>query len=449
MSDKPTDSTAVAEVPSALGPRPSALPDTISDYKQHTWPAASTYYEQPLVLERGEGMHVWDDSGNRYLDCFGGVLTVSVGHANADVNKAIHEQVDKISHTSALYVNKPAAELAKEVARVTPGSLNRSFFTSSGTEADETAMLLARMYTGRQELIALRHAYHGRTMLSMSAAGHSTWRHGGTAVAGIKHAYAPYCYRCPFGATPENCGARCATDIEDLILTTTDGQIAGMIAEPILGVGGFIVPPKEYFKIVTDIIHRYGGIFIADEVQTGWGRTGDRWCGIEHWDVVPDVITFAKGMANGSPIGCTTTTDEIATAMPGLTFATFGGNPVTSAAAVATIRYIDEHDLPHNAAVVGGYLRQKLEELKEKYPVIGDVRGMGLMQAIECVEDRTTTTPAPKAVLKVFEETKRRGVLIGKGGLFGNVIRIGPPLIATKSDIDELVAALDAAFATV
>jgi 4-aminobutyrate aminotransferase-like enzyme len=423
--------------------------DVVASYKEHTWPAAATYYEKPLVLERGEGMHVWDTEGQRYLDCFGGVLTVSVGHANQAVNQAIIEQVGKISHTSALYINKPAAELAEKVADVTPGALSASFFTSSGTEADETAMVLARLYTGRQEIIALRHAYHGRTMLSMSAAGHSTWRHGGTAVAGIKHAIAPYCYRCPFGQSYPDCGIKCAEDVEDVILTTTDGRIAGMIGEPILGVGGFITPPKEYWGLVKDIIHRYGGIFIADEVQTGWGRTGDKWCGIEQWDVEPDVMTFAKGMANGSPIGCTTTTPEIAKAFPGLTFATFGGNPVTAAAAVATIRYIDENDLPHNAAVVGAYLREKLEALKEKYPIIGDVRGMGLMQAIECVEDRKTKVPAPKAVLKVFEETRRRGVLIGKGGLFGNVIRLGPPLIATKSDIDELVTALDAAFATV
>jgi 4-aminobutyrate aminotransferase len=423
--------------------------EVANEYKSHIWPAAATYYEKPLVIDRGEGMHVWDDEGNRYLDCFGGVLTVSVGHANASVNDAIKAQLDKVTHTSTLYINKPAAELAVRVAQVTPGALNSSFFTNSGTEADETAMLLARLYTGKQELIALRHAYHGRSMLSMSAAGHSTWRHGGTAVAGIKHAIAPYCYRCPFGQSYPDCGIKCAEDVEDVIQTTTDGRIAGMIGEPILGVGGFITPPKEYWGIVSEIIHRYGGIFIADEVQTGWGRTGDKWCGIEHWDVVPDVITFAKGMANGSPIGCTTTTDDIAKAFPGLTFATFGGNPVTSAAALATINYMDEHDLPRNAAIVGGYLREKLDALKEKYPVIGDVRGMGLMQAIECVEDRKTKVPAPKAVLKVFEETRRRGVLIGKGGLFGNVIRIGPPLIATKSDIDELVEALDAAFALV
>ena len=423
--------------------------DLIQSYKQHTWPAASTYYEQPIVIERGEGMHVWDDKGNRYLDCFGGVLTVSVGHANPAVNRAIREQIDKVSHTSALYINKPAAELAAKVAEIAPGKLNRSFFTNSGSEADETAMLVARMYTGRQEIIALRHAYHGRTMLAMSAAGHSTWRHGGTAVAGVHHAIAPYCYRCPFGQTYPDCGVKCAQDVEEVIQTVTDGRIAAFIAEPILGVGGFIVPPKEYFAEVQKIVSRYGGIFICDEVQTGWGRTGDKWCGIEHWNVEPDVITFAKGMANGSPIGCTTTTDEIAKSMPGLTFSTFGGNPVTSAAAFATINYIEEKNLPRNAAVVGAYLRQRLTTLQEKYPVIGDVRGMGLMQGIECVEDRKTKAPAPKAVLKVFEETKRRGVLIGKGGLFGNVIRLGPPLIATQNDIDVLCDALDAAFATV
>lgn len=421
--------------------------DIVDEYKAHVWPCASTYYEKPLVIERGEGMHVFDDEGNRYLDCFGGVLTVSIGHANPAVNRAVHEQIDKVTHTSALYINKPAAELATKMAQLTPGNLDSSFFSNSGTEADETAMLLARLYTGRQEIIALRHAYHGRSMLAISAAGHSTWRHGGTHVPGIKHAYAPYCYRCPFGQTYPDCGIKCATDVEDLIQTTTDGQIAAFIAEPILGVGGFIVPPKEYFPIVQEIVQRYGGIFIADEVQTGWGRTGDKWFGIEQWDVVPDVMTFAKGMANGAPVGCTTTTSEIAKSFPGLTFSTFGGNPVTAAAAVATIRYIDENDLPHNAAVVGGYLREKLEALKEKYEVIGDVRGMGLMQAIECVEDKKSKTPNAKAVLKVFEETRRRGVLIGKGGLHGNVIRLGPPLIASKSDIDELVGALDAAFA--
>jgi 4-aminobutyrate aminotransferase-like enzyme len=423
--------------------------DTVSRHKEHLWPCAATYYQEPLVLERGEGMYVFDEEGRRYLDCFGGVLTVSVGHANETVNQAIIEQLGRISHTSTLYVNKPQADLAAKLAELTPGKLSKSFFTNSGTEADETAIILARLYTGRQEIIALRHAYSGRSALAMSVTGHSTWRHGGTQVAGIKHLHAPYCYRCPFKATFPSCDLACAKDAEELIQTTTDGQIAGFIAEPILGVGGFIVPPKEYFKVVTDIIRRYGGIFIADEVQTGWGRTGDKWFGIEHWDVEPDVMTFAKGMANGSPVGGTITTPEIAEKYPTLTFSTFGGNPVTSAAALATIKVIEENDLPRNAAVVGGYLREGLDALKEKYPAIGDVRGMGLMQAIECVKDRETKEPDAQTVLRVFEETRRRGVLIGKGGLHGNVIRLGPPLIASKSDIDELLAALDAAFGMV
>ena len=431
-------------------PRPAGetASETLDKHRKHAWPCAATYYKEPIVLDHGVGMHVWDESGTRYLDCFGGVLTVSVGHANETVNNAIIEQLGKVSHTSTLYVNKPQADLAEKVASIAPGALEKSFFTNSGTEADETAMVLARLYTGRQEIIALRHSYSGRSMLAMSAAGHATWRHGGTYIAGVKHLAAPYCYRCPFGLEYPSCNLRCAKDVEELIQTTTDGQIAAFIAEPILGVGGFITPPPEYFKEVTAIIRRYGGIFIADEVQTGWGRTGDKWFGIEHWGVEPDIMTSAKGMANGSPIGWTIARPEIANAYPSLTFSTFGGNPVTSAAALATIRFIEENELPHNAAVVGGYLRGRLEELKAKYAVIGDIRGMGLMQAIECVTDKASKTPNAAAVLHVFEETRRRGVLIGKGGLHGNVIRLGPPLIATKSDIDELVAALDGAFAT-
>ena len=439
------DATQDRKTPDS-GTEPSA---TLAKHRRHAWPAAATYYEKPLVLERGDGMYVWDEDGNRYLDSFGGVLTVSVGHANAEVNRAITEQLGRISHTSTLYVNRPQADLAEKLAAISPGKLEKSFFTNSGTEADETAIVLAKLYTGRQEIIALRHSYSGRSMLAMSVAGQAPWRHGGTHVAGIKHLHAPYCYRCPFAATYPNCEMRCAKDVEDLIQTTTDGQVAAFIAEPIMGVGGFITPPKEYFSVVTSIVKRYGGIFIADEVQTGWGRTGDKWFGIEHWDVEPDIMTSAKGMANGSPIGWTIASPEIADAYPSLTFSTFGGNPVTSAAALATINFMESNQLPRNAAVVGAHLRDRLEELKEKYPVIGDVRGMGLMQAIECVKDRKTKEPHPAAVVKVFEETKKRGVLIGKGGLWGNVIRLGPPLIATKGDIDELIRALDESFATV
>jgi 4-aminobutyrate aminotransferase len=431
-------------------PNPAGEPDAnalIAKQKEYIWECVHTNYEHPLVLDHGEGMYVWDVTGARYLDCFGGVLTVSVGHARPEVVQAVSRQAAALSHASTLYINRPQADLAEKVAHVTPGKLKKSFFSNSGTEADETAMLLARIYTGHGELIALRHAYHGRSMLAMAAAGHSTWKHGPPTVAGIVHAHAPYCYRCPFNLKPESCALECARDVEELIQTSTTGQVAALIAEPIMGVGGFITPPKDYFKVVTDIVRRYGGIFICDEVQTGWGRTGDHWCGIEHWEVEPEMMTFAKGMANGAPIGCTTAIPEVADKHPSLTFSTFGGNPVSCAAALATINVIEENDLPRNAKVVGDYLRSKLEELKDKHQVIGDVRGMGLMQAIECVKDRTSKEPDPQSVNRVFEGAKQRGVLIGKGGLYGNVIRLGPPLVATKAHIDELVSALDSAFA--
>jgi 4-aminobutyrate aminotransferase len=421
--------------------------ETIRKHKEFLFPAVATYYEEPLALVRGEGMYVWDDAGNRYLDCFGGVLTVSVGHANLKVNAAIIEQVKTIQHTSTLYSNKPQSDLAEKLHQITPGRLKKSFFTNSGTEADDTAIMAAKLHTGRHEIVVLRHSYSGRSATALSAVGHSTWRALPAQVAGIVHARAPYCYRCPLKLTYPECGLACAEDVEDVIQTTTTGEIAAFMAEPILGVGGFIVPPAGYFERVAEITRKHGGLFIADEVQTAWGRTGDKWFGIEHWDVEPDIITSAKGLGNGVPVGMTTATPEVADSYPGLTFSTFGGNPVSMAAALAVIRVIEEEDLKRNAAVVGAHLRERLEELKEKYAVIGDVRGLGLMQALELVRDRETKEPHPQAVARVFEETRRRGVLIGKGGLYANVIRTGMPLISTKDHVDELILALDAAFA--
>ncbi|HKC64601.1 MAG TPA: aspartate aminotransferase family protein [Pyrinomonadaceae bacterium] len=423
--------------------------ETICKHKEFLFPAVATYYQEPLALVRGEGQYVWDDEGNRYLDCFGGVLTVSVGHANPKVNEAIINQVKTLAHTSTLYCNKPQSDLAEKLAEITPGRLKKSFFTNSGTEADDTAIHAAKLATGRHEIVVLRHSYSGRSATALSAIGHSTWRPLPAQIAGIVHARAPYCYRCPFKLTYPECGLACANDIEDLIMTSTTGEIAAFMAEPILGVGGFIVPPPGYFERAVEITRKHGGLFIADEVQTGWGRTGDKWFGIEHWDVEPDIITSAKGMGNGVPVGMTTATPEVADKYPGLTFSTFGGNPVSMAAALAVIKVIEDEDLKRNAAEVGAYFREGLEGLKEKYPVIGDVRGMGLMQAVELVKDRETKEPDPHSVLKVFEETKRRGVLIGKGGLYGNVIRTGVMLNATKETIDELIEALDGAFATV
>ena len=422
--------------------------ETVRKHKEFIFPAVANYYQEPLALVRGEGFHVWDDQGNRYLDCFGGVLTVSVGHANPKVNAALIEQVNTISHTSTLYCNKPQSDLAEKLYQITPSKLKKSFFTNSGTEANDTAIHAAKTFTGRHEIVVLRHSYSGRSATALSAIGHSTWRSLPSQVAGIVHARAPYCYRCPLKLSYPDCGLACAEDIEDVIQTTTTGEIAAFMAETILGVGGFIVPPPGYFERAVEIARNHGGLFIADEVQTAWGRTGDKWWGIEHWDVEPDILTSAKGMANGFPIGMTTATEEVANAYPGLTFSTFGGNPVACATALAVIRVIEEEELRKNAAEVGAYLRQRLDELKDKYPVIGDVRGLGLMQGLELVTDRETKEPAPRAVLHVFEETRRRGVLIGKGGLYGNVIRTGMMLNSTKDHVDEMIGAMDGAFST-
>src|ERR1051325_9619834 len=423
--------------------------ETVRKHKEFLFPAVATYYEEPLALVRGEGMYVWADQGNRYLDCFGGVLTVSVGHANPKVNEAIIEQVKTISHTSTLYANKPQSDLAEKLFQITPGRLKKSFFTNSGTEADDTAIMAAKLHTGRHEMVALRHSYSGRSATALSAVGHSTWRQLPAQVAGIVHARAPYCYRCPLKLSYPDCGLACAEDLEELIMTQTTGEIAAFMAEPILGVGGFIVPPPGYFARAAEITPKHGGPFIAHEGQTGWGRTGEKWFGIEHWNVEPDIITSAKGMGNGVPIGMTTATPEVADSYPGLTFSTFGGNPVSMAAALAVIKIIEDEDLKTNAATVGAHFRAGLEALKEKHAVIGDVRGMGLMQAIELVKDRETKEPDPQSVLKVFDDTRRRGVLIGKGGLYGNVIRTGLMLNSTKDTVDELLAALDAGLATV
>jgi 4-aminobutyrate aminotransferase len=425
-----------------------AQSEIVRKHKEFLFPAVATYYQEPVALVRGEGQYVWDDQGTRYLDCFGGVLTVSVGHANPQVNAAIIEQVKTLSHTSTLYANKPQSDLAEKLHQITPGRLKKSFFTSSGTEADDTAITAAKLHTGRHEIVVLRHSYSGRSATALSAIGHSTWRPLPAQVAGIVHARAPYCYRCPLKLSYPECGLACAEDIKDVIETTTTGQIAAFMAEPILGVGGFIVPPAGYFERAAEITRAAGGLFIADEVQTGWGRTGDKWFGIEHWNVEPDIITSAKGMGNGVPIGMTTATPEVADSFPGLTFSTFGGNPVSMAAALAVIKVIEDENLRSNAATVGAYFREKLEGLKEKHPVIGDVRGIGLMQGLELVKDRETKEPDPQSVLRVFEETKRRGVLIGKGGLYANVIRTGLMLNSTKDTVDELIEAMDGAFST-
>jgi 4-aminobutyrate aminotransferase len=417
--------------------------DVRQKHKQYVWPAATNYFQKSLVTDRGEMQYLWDLDGNRYLDFFGGILTISVGHCNPKVTAKIKSQVDRLQHTSTLYPNEAIVNLAEKLAQITPGKLQKSFFTNSGTEANENALLLARMATGRYDVVALRHAYSGGSQLAKAVTAQAPWRKGGVISVGIAHAINPYCYRCPLGMTYPDCGVACAHDVENLIQRGTSGAIAAFIAEPIQGVGGFITPPPEYFKMVFKIVKNYGGVFIADEVQTGFGRTGKKWFGIEQWEVEPDMITCAKGMANGAPVGATITTAELADQFQGMTISTFGGNPVTSVAARATIQVIEEENLLENVTTVGAYFRGKLQELQQKHTLIGDVRGMGLMQGLELVKDRKTKEPAADATAQLMERARDNGLLIGKGGLYGNVIRLSPMLNISKPDVDEAIHLLD------
>jgi 4-aminobutyrate aminotransferase-like enzyme len=419
-------------------------------HAEYLFPAVTPYYgDDPLVVDRAKNQYVWDVEGRRYLDFFGGVLTVSVGHCNDEVTAATEAQLRRAQHTSTLYVNEVMVRVAEKVASVTPGRLQKCFFTSSGSEANETALVAARMYTGNRDVITLRHAYSGRTATAMSLTAHGTWRLGGVFDGTIKHVRNPYAFRAPAGLDEDRLLDLCVQDLEETLATVTDGRIAAFMAEPIQGVGGFVTMPRDYFTRILPLVREAGGVLIVDEVQTGWGRTGRYWCGIEHWGVEPDIMTFAKGMANGSPIGCTVATPEVAEAMKGSTFATFGGNPVTMAAALATMEYIDRHDLPRNAEKQGLRLFERLRAMQRQHPFIGDVRGMGLMAGLELVATDGSKRPDVARTTALVDAARRRGLLIGKGGLYGNVIRMAPHLNVTSQDLDVGCGLLELALADV
>jgi 4-aminobutyrate aminotransferase-like enzyme len=421
-----------------------------SKQRDYLFPCILNYYAEPIAFAKGTGVRLADVNGREYLDFFGGILTVSLGHCYEPVALRIVEQIRTLQHTSTLYPNEWIVALAEKMAEITPGGLCRSFLTNSGTEADETALILARMHAGGAgDIIALRHCYAGRSLLAINVSAHAGWRLIPSQIPGIKHAHAPYCYRCALGLSYPSCEVRCAHDIKELITTETCGRIAGFIAEPILGVGGFIVPPKEYFQVAVDIVRQHGGIFICDEVQTGFGRTGGTMTGIEHWAVEPEVMTFAKGMGNGIPIGATVATEDVARSMEGLTISTFGGNPVSAVAALATIEAIEAEQVVARSETLGRRLRSGLDQYAERYSYVGEVRGMGLMQAMELVEDRTTKEPSTAKTGALMEATKKEGLLLGKGGLYGNVLRIAPPMLVTEAEIDEALEKLDRAMARV
>jgi alanine-glyoxylate transaminase/(R)-3-amino-2-methylpropionate-pyruvate transaminase len=411
---------------------------------------AAPYYADPILMVRAEGVRVWDAGAREYLDFFSGILTTSVGHCHPEVVERIRDQVGRLGHTSTLYLTENHVEAARRLAEMAPGRLQQTFFTNSGTEAIETAIVLACMYTGRSEIIALRHGYSGRSILASNLTGHGPWRPLPTTVPGIKHALSPYPYRCPFHSP---CDERCldafARDLEELIATTTSGKPAAFLAETIQGVGGYIVPPSGYFQRMVEIVHAHGGLFICDEVQAAFGRTGEHWFGIEHWDTEPDIMVMAKGIANGMPVGATITRPEIADAWTAKSISTFGGNPVAMAAAIATNDVMVRENVPARAAARGTQLRAGLEALQRRHRWIGDVRGMGLMQALELVDDPATKAPSPKRGKALLEAAKAEGLLIGLGGLHGHVIRLGPSLLVTEAETADALARLGRACETV
>jgi 4-aminobutyrate aminotransferase-like enzyme len=357
------------------------------------------------------------------------------------VVEAVREQVGRLGHTSTLYVTRAQSEGARKLVEITPEGLTRVFFTNSGTEAIETALTAACLHTGRSEIVALRGAYHGRSIFAGTLTAQASWRPLPSRVSGISHTQAPYPYRCPYGQPcDETCADAFARDLEEVILTTTNGRPAAFIAETIQGVAGYPVPPAGYFRKAAEVIRRYGGLFISDEVQAGFGRTGGKWFGIEHFGVTPDIMVMAKGIAGGLPVGATVTTDQIAASWTGKTISTFGGNAISMAAMGATLDVMREEDVPTRAEVRGRQLRQGLKALEARYSWIGEARGMGLMQALELVVDSESRTPDPARARAGLDAARDEGLLIGLGGAVGHVIRMGPSLLVTE---DETTEALD------
>ena len=423
------------------GSRTRALTAAQADY---LFPWVRPYYSEPLALSEGEGVWVRDVEGEEYLDLFAGILTTSVGHCNPAVLDAVHDQMGRLGHTSTLYVTEGQIEAARSLAEITPGSLRTTCFTNSGTEAVEAAVATARLYTGRHEIVALRLSYSGRSTLTSHMTAQGAWRLPGGGTDGVVHARSPYAYRSPVGGGPE------ATDffIDDLvevIETTTGGKPAAFFAETIQGVAGVIVPPPDYFQRAAEVIRSYGGLFISDEVQAGFGRTGEHWFGIEHWGVEPDIMVMAKGIANGYPVGATVTRPDIAEAWQGPSISTYGGNSISMAAMRATLGVMRREDVPARAAKRGAQLRAGLEALRSAHTWIGDVRGLGLMQGVELVTDRARKTPDGDRAGALLEAAREERLLIGRGGLNGQVIRIGPSLLITEEELDEGIRRFGAA----
>ncbi len=420
--------------------------DTRRQYAEYLLPVAAKGVE-PLVIVSGRGRTLTDETGREFLDAFSGISVVNAGHNHPKILAAAREQMEKLVHCGAYVYHVPAVgALAEKLAAVAPGKLKKSFFANSGAEANEGAMRLAKQATGRHEFLALGLGFHGRTAATLSVTGNQARKKGGGPyLPGIAFAPAPYCYRCPLGLTYPTCDVACAQALKDVVRQQTSGDVAALIAEPVLGEGGIVTPPPEYFRIAAEIVHGMGSLLIVDEVQTGFGRTGKMFA-IEHSaGVEPDILTMAKGIASGFPLGAFIAREPVSEAMqPGDHLSTFGGNPVACAAAAANLDVIREEKLVENSRVRGGELLARFGRLAERSPIVGDVRGRGLMIGIELVTDRKTKEPAGARAKEVRAAMRERGILVGTGGPYGNVVRIQPPLSITADECDRVAGTLEA-----
>ena len=424
--------------------------DVLAMRNQYMHPAVFTIYKEPVMIVEGYMQWLWDETGKRYLDCLAGIVTIGIGHSHPKYVKRVAEQAGTLNHATTIYLHPHLPALAKKLAAKMPKGLEVTYFVNSGTEANELAVGMARLFTGASDVITLRHAYHGNSAAAQGLTGMHTWKYALENGGRVHHALNPDPYRSPFRGTPEEIAHQAANDVRDIIKTATPGKVAAFLCEPVQGAGGVTHGAPNYLKEVYAHVRAAGGLCIADEVQTGFGRTGEHYWGFQNWGVVPDMVTMAKSLGNGAPIAAVTTRADIAKCMIGKThFNTFGGNPVSAAAGLAVLDIIDEDGLQANTKARGAQFRAGLAKLQQSYKLIGDVRGMGLMIGIELVSDRATREAAKGPAADVLEATKEMGLLIGKGGLDGNVLRLKPPMCITAEDVDFALDVFERAFAAV
>jgi 4-aminobutyrate aminotransferase len=405
---------------------------------------APLYYQQPISIVDGEGCWVTDAEGNRYLDFFGGILVTMSGYKVPEIVEAIKAQADRMLHTSTLYLIESQIELAEKVAELSGIPDAKVFFTNSGTEANDAALMLATTYKKSNHVLAIRGSYHGKSHSAIAVTGQRAWSGTSFSPFVVTFVQGGYKLRSPFGHLPdEDFIAACIADLEELLAVATTGSVAAMIAEPIQGVGGFVTPPDGFFRAMKEVLEENGILFISDEVQTGWGRTGEHFWGYQAHGITPDLLTFAKGLGNGLSIGGVVAPREIMESYPALGISTFGGNPLATAGALANLDFLLEHDLQTNSLKVGNRIMQNLVPLSEELELIGEVRGKGLMIGVELVQ--RDGSPAPDKAAAVLEAAREEGLLIGKGGLYGNSLRLAPPLTISEEEADEGVARLERA----